>query len=294
MQKISSYLYPNRIQLLADLAGFTTEYTNVYQRTVRLYKGVDNVLEFDIKNADQKRLELVTSPDITNLHLNIMDESGNAVGNTPYTLTPSGTVKGIASVTIPAADLASLNQQFLNFSVTATKGSATVPLYADSRFGALGKIDLVGSAVPTTRAPRTYKDFVGEIDLSGNVLHHSSAIPAKFYEAEATTSLTFAVHITSGFLGTVIIESTPDMTISQSSWQPQKATSTQIFSNESGGVPTSLAQTITVTQSVGTANYFRVTWHWPGPTSAQYGFTTIYSGYSTDNGPGKVDLITVS
>ena len=31
MQKIQSYLYTNRIQLLADVAGFTTEYTNVYQ-----------------------------------------------------------------------------------------------------------------------------------------------------------------------------------------------------------------------------------------------------------------------
>jgi hypothetical protein len=29
MQKISSYLYPNRVELLADVAGFTTEYTRV-------------------------------------------------------------------------------------------------------------------------------------------------------------------------------------------------------------------------------------------------------------------------
>ena len=42
MQKISTYLYPNRIELLADLAGFTVEYTNVYQRNIKIYAGIDN------------------------------------------------------------------------------------------------------------------------------------------------------------------------------------------------------------------------------------------------------------
>ena len=69
MQKIQSYLYTNRIQLLADVAGFTTEYTNVYQKTVKIYNGVDNVLEFDIKNADQKRIDLST---LSNIELNVM------------------------------------------------------------------------------------------------------------------------------------------------------------------------------------------------------------------------------
>ena len=39
MQKISSYLYSNRVILLANLAGFTVEYTNVYQRTIKIYNG---------------------------------------------------------------------------------------------------------------------------------------------------------------------------------------------------------------------------------------------------------------
>ena len=98
MQKISTYLYPNRIELLADLAGFTVEYTNVYQRNVKIYNGIDNTLEFDIKNADQKRIDLST---LTNIELNIMDAGGLALPNSPYTLTPTA-IKGIASVTIPS------------------------------------------------------------------------------------------------------------------------------------------------------------------------------------------------
>ncbi len=67
MQKISSYLYSNRVVLLANLAGFTVEYTNVYQRTIKIYNGIDNTIEFDIKNADQKRIDLAT---LTQIELN--------------------------------------------------------------------------------------------------------------------------------------------------------------------------------------------------------------------------------
>ena len=118
MQKIQSYLYPNRVILLADLAGFTVENTIVYQRTTKIYRGVDNVLEFDIQNADQKRLDLLTTPSITNIHMNVMDAGGKALPHSPYTVTATST-KGIASVTIPSADLAGLNTQFLKYSVTA-------------------------------------------------------------------------------------------------------------------------------------------------------------------------------
>jgi hypothetical protein len=290
MRKISSYLYPNRIQLLADVAGFTTEYTNVYQRNVKIYQGVDNVLEFDIKNADQKRLELNTSPTITQLELNVMDAAGNALPNSPYTITPNPDIKGIATVVIPGEDVAALSQQFLRYSVTALKGTNTIPLYADSRFGAVGTIELVGSAMPITREEQVYTDFPGEIDYSGTVLHHSSAIPAKFYEAVPTTSLTFDVAISSGFLGKVYIEGTKDMTISVNSFT--HAAQTTIFDNIASGVKTPSATTVSITMSVSEYNYFRITWQWP-PLTSIYSGMDIYGGYGADNGPGKVEKITV-
>ena len=70
MQKISSYLYPNRIRLLANLTTFNVEFTSVYQRTVKLFKGVDNTLEFEVINADQKRVDITQFIDFS---LNIME-----------------------------------------------------------------------------------------------------------------------------------------------------------------------------------------------------------------------------
>lgn len=226
MQKISTYLYPNRIQLLADLAGFDVEYTNVYQRIVKIYRGIDNTIEFDIKNADQKRIELITDAQavppktaaVTSIQLNVMDASGLALPNSPYTVTPHATLKGIAVVTIPADDLATLDDQFLVYSVTADKDGSVVPLYGDTRFGATGKMELSGSAIPVTRSSREFKTFTAEIDLNGLPISHSPVISSTFYEAVITTELSITINFT-GFKGKIWMEATTDSTISVDSFK---------------------------------------------------------------------------
>jgi hypothetical protein len=234
MQKISSYLYPNRVQLLVDLAGFTTEYTNVYQKNVKIYKGIDNTLEFDIKNADQKRIELITNPTstppkvaiVTDIRLTVLDAGGHELPNSPYTVEPLASIKGIAAVTIPAADLEDLDHQFLQYNVRATKDNNDVLLYGDTLFGAMGKIELVGNVNGITRPSRVYDTFTAEIDLKGTPIHHSSAIPAKFYEAVATSDLSFEIAVAgdvnipgSGFVGSIWLEATTDSTISVNSFK---------------------------------------------------------------------------
>jgi hypothetical protein len=282
MQKISSYLYPNRINLLADLAGFTTEYTNVYQRTVKIYKGVDNVLEFDIKNADQKRIELVTDPVFTDIMLNIFDASGNSIGQ--YEITPSATLKGIATVTIPSEDLTSFDPQFFHYSVTVLKDTATVPLYADSRFGAVGKIELVGNATSTPKATRVYKTSTGEINLLGEVIKHSPAISTTFYEAVPTTEMNIHADIVD-FIGKIYIVGTTNDTISVNSW----LNAPKIMEFTFG-----VATTATVhfhPLDIGDYKYFRVSWENSSisriTTTNTEGLAGSVTQITADVGPGE-------
>lgn len=234
MQKISSYLYSNRIQLLADLADFTVEYTNVYQRNVKIYNGIDNVLEFDIKNADQKRIDLATFDSIS---LNVMDQAGNALPNSPYTVTPldQTTRKGIAKVTIPKDDISSFTPQFFTYSVTGVSAGDDVLLYADTRFGALGKLELVGYAVPGDSEQRTkvYNTFTAEIDLKGTPTYHSSAIPTKYYEAVPSTLFIFSVDLI-GFTGAIWIETTNKSTINLEAFKNSNYVRSQTYTNYTG------------------------------------------------------------
>ena len=258
MQKISSYLYPNRVEVLADMASFNVEYTNVYQKNVKIYNGIDNTIEFDIKNADQKRIDLAT---IELIQLNVMDASGNELPNSPYEVTPNLATKGIASVIIPSNDLSDLDPQFLRYSLSGLKNGSDVLFYCDSRFGAVGVIELVGSAMPTFRNNRTYDTFTAEIDLKGQPIYHTSAIPAKFYEAVPTQSLDFEIHV-QGFIGSIWIDATKNGTINAEAFKAAGkpfGSWTRTVEDEpfTGVVP--FGSNITV----GEYNYFRISYECP-------------------------------
>jgi hypothetical protein len=252
MQKVQSYLYPNRVILIANLAGFTVENTIVYAKTVKIYNGIDNTIEFDIQNADQKRIDLST---MSNIELNVMDMSGNALPESPYIVTPTA-IKGIATVTIPSDDILDLADQHLRYSVTAVSGGKDVILYCDSRFSAVGTIQLIGNAMPKIRDEMVYDKFVGEINYMGNVIDHTPAIPCKFYEAVPVEVMDFEIYL-DRFIGTVYVEATTDMTISVDSFK--KATCIQTFS-------TAVRSTQILTFNnvdVGVYNYFRISWEYP-------------------------------
>jgi hypothetical protein len=280
MQKISSYLYPNRIELLADLATFTVEYVNVYQRTIKIYNGIDNTIEFDIKNADQKRIDLTT---LGLIELNVMDASGFELPNSPYTINPTS-MKGIATVTIPQDDLADLSEQFLKYSVTTIKNGNDVLLYTDSRFGAVGTIELVGSAMPLLRQDRVYDTFTAEIDLKGQPIYHSSAIPAKFYEAVPREELSFDIEFSgdvnepgSGFTGSVWIEATKNHTINTEAFKGAPYLRSQTFDDFTGTwTPASLP--------IGEYQYFRVSYATPTASGlgATFNVTTNGTDYVVD------------
>ena len=376
MQKIQSYLYPNRIIVTIDLAGFTTEYKNVYQRNVKIYKGISNVIEFDFKNADQKRIDLTT---LTSISLNIMDSEGNKLPNSPYTVSPlsiltatatgatvyattgvstdvsiptsnqststtitvpsanitgsfavgstlivsagivgivsisavnididsattsltvtfakqtvtnhtsvtlsstSEPLKGLASATIPSADTISLNNQFLKYSITAVDtNSNPVLLYTDSRFGAVGTIELDGSVIPVSAPAQVLTEFTQDINYMGVVVNRSSAIPAKFYQAIPATTMNFSIIVT-GFQGEIYLEATTDMTISVNSF----LNATKLYSNT---ISTPTSTTVTWTGvPVNTYNYFRVSWI----NSSVYSITPT----NLNGSIGTVDKITVT
>ena len=264
MQKIISYSYKNRIRLLASLSGFNVEFTNVYQRNVKIYSGIDNTLEFDIKNADQKRVDLTIYDTIS---LNLMDNSGNAIGTSPYEVLPTSQ-KGIATITIPANDIANLTNQTFKYSVIGVIGSQQTLFYADTHFTGLGMIELIGSVIPTTKPERVFNSFTGEIDLNGNVLNHSSAIPAKFYEAEPSQHINFSIMCTN-FIGSIYLEATQDQTISVESFR--NSPKIQTWSSTSATTTTIQFNNI----NIGDYCYFRIVWHYPlhgttyGPSLSQ-------------------------
>ena len=61
MQLTYRYLATNKSVLIADLTNNITEYRPVYARNMTVYRGIDNVLTFEIKNPDQKPVSILNT-----------------------------------------------------------------------------------------------------------------------------------------------------------------------------------------------------------------------------------------
>lgn len=141
MQKISSYLYPNRINLTVDLATHPTEWRIVYQRKFKIYKGFKNDLLLDIKNAEQKRINVSDK----NIMFLILDQNNQEIYSS---LVTHSSTAGLATVSIPASTFDYVKPQFLKYSVYILNiDTSKTPVYGDTQFGLTGTIELIDSGL---------------------------------------------------------------------------------------------------------------------------------------------------
>jgi hypothetical protein len=217
MQKISSYLYPNRLELLINSMDldyqYPVEWKIVYQRPIKIYKGVDNAIELVVKNNDQKRINISDK----NIKMIVKDQSNYLVGEFTAEIMDDGSTektRGLAKIVIDENTIKDLDTQFLNFSVVALDDqNKKTLLYADSNFSAKHTLDLLDSIVGDEKEIRRYDTFQPETNYQGRtvedrtVSYYSSAIPVKDYAAVPTTSTTITVYV-KDFVGTITIQST--------------------------------------------------------------------------------------
>ena len=163
MQKISSYLYSNRVVVNLDLASSPLEWRIVYQKKLKIYKGFENVVELDIKNSDQKRIDV---SDLT-LQCVVMDTLGQEIHTADVTHSDT---PGLATFTIPATALAPVSPQFLRYTVYILNDDDTKsPIYGDTQFGITGMIDYIGDALPRALLPKVLSNFTYLHDTATSV-----------------------------------------------------------------------------------------------------------------------------
>lgn len=245
MQKISSYLYPNRINVVADVALFPVRWNIVYQNRVKIYQGVDNVLTIDVKNSEQKRIDISDM----DLRMIVTDTNGQLVSE--IELIPRET-QGLATATISEEDLVNLTPQFLQFSIyRINQDNSKTVLYADTQFGAKGNMELVGTVMNVDVPPRYITNFIpitdpAVIGLPPFVIrYYSDAVEINqpnFIASSATDSVDFLFKF-SGLEGEVVVQFTKDPVItSATNWTtvetfsvtPSTSTQTQTYDSQSG------------------------------------------------------------
>ena len=209
MQLIPRYLVTNRINIVADVAGFITEYRPVYQKQIQLYKGVDNVLEFRVLNADQKAIDISSyTPKLYAFgedNTLLVEKNG----------TTSAT-KGIFTVTITENDLLNIKQQYLNYNVLLQDDQGKVLTYAHSNFDNDATMFVNARTMPGPATSYNVTTFskvsVGSTDWVSETINAQPAI-------NGNEALHTAAVYTDSYVGDVVVQATLDNQITGStSW----------------------------------------------------------------------------
>jgi len=210
MQLIPRYLVSNRINLVANVAGFVTEYRPVYSRQIQLYKGIDNVLEFRILNAEQRPI------DITNYTPTLIafDETNALVLEKDGVVLDDGSsiTRGIFTITVNENELLNVKQQYLKYNVYLTDADNNKALtYSHSNFDNDATIYVNARTFPGPLATYTVSQFMqtsvdsgtwvsesvnAQPGINGNEALHTAAIYANSFEGDVIVQATLDNDVT--------------------------------------------------------------------------------------------------
>ena len=209
MQLIPRYLVNNRTTLLANEAGHITEYRPVYSRQIKVYRGIDNVLEFRVLNADQKPIDVSTYTP----KFQAFDENQNLIIEHDGVIIQDGdsseiTNKGLFKITITENDIINVKQQYLNYNIhLVDSNNNSVITYSQAHFDGCGVIYIDTCMYPGPSETYSITQFT-------EVTEEDSYWASETLDAQpginGNEALHTAVVYTDGFVGNFVVQATLD------------------------------------------------------------------------------------
>jgi len=212
MQLLPRYLCNNITTVIADMAGFITEYRPVYSKQLQVYKGIDNVLEFRLLNADQKPVDITSyTPKFV-----AFDETNQMVLEKDATILDDGSTvtRGKFKVTVTENELLNLKQQYLSYNIylVETDGDKVLT-YSQPNFGNDGVIYVNGTTFPGPL--NSYSVTTFEQEAPAIETWYSETVDAQ-PAINGNEALHTAVVYTSSYTGDVVVQATLDNQVTES------------------------------------------------------------------------------
>lgn len=214
MQKISFYLVPNRITVTTDMVnnGYSTEKRQVYQRNIRLYKGIDNTFELDVRQSDDRRLSVVGNVAVIKFY----DAARQNLFS--VTATPILSKTGIMTVTIPKTTLEKIDPQLLTMAafLRDSNDNETI-LYADAQFGIGPTVELLNGyndAPALIDVVKTWNYDMGSKDLISEIVDFKNKINDDYASSPISSSnVVVTTNATNPYRGNITVEATDDKSL---------------------------------------------------------------------------------
>ncbi len=144
MYSTSVFVFTQR-QIVILLSGFSArKYMPVYAKPLTLHKGVDNQIQFQFLNQEQKPVD-ITNKSIT---CRIISYDGTEV-LLQKALTLQLPATGIAALILNASDIEDIPAQKAYYSLEIPVGEFNYPVFVDQNAGARGDLNIVNSVLPS-------------------------------------------------------------------------------------------------------------------------------------------------
>ena len=212
MQLLPRYLCNNITTVIADMAGFITEYRPVYSKQLQVYKGIDNVLEFRLLNADQKPVNVTSyTPKFV-----AFDEDNQMVLEKDATILDDGSTvtRGKFKVTVTENELLNLKQQYLSYNIylVETDGDKVLT-YSQPNFDNDGVIYVNARTFP--RPLNSYSVTTFEQEAPAIETWYSETVDAQ-PAINGNEALHTAAVYTASYTGDVVVQATLDNQVTES------------------------------------------------------------------------------
>jgi hypothetical protein len=222
MQLLPRYLCNNTTTVIADMAGFITEYRPVYSKQLQVYKGIDNVLEFRLLNADQKPVNITTyTPKFV-----AFDETNQMVLEKDATILDDGSTitRGKFKVTVAENELLNLKQQYLSYNIymQETDGDKVLT-YSQPNFGNDAVIYINARTFPGPL--NSYSVTTFEQEAPAIETWYSETVDAQ-PAINGNEALHTAAAYTSSYTGDLVVQATLDNQVTESTQWADVATLT--------------------------------------------------------------------
>jgi hypothetical protein len=194
-------------QIVMTIHGNSSRgYKIVYSKNLKLHKGVDNKIQFQLLNQEQKPID-ITNKELT---FRLLSDNGKSI-LIQKSLTNTLALNGIAVLEVVRGEIESINSQICTYSIEINDGSMNLPVFVSSDAGARGVVEVVNSILPNFQSSDSITIPSSQSRPVGNA-------SATYYSSVLTNSknstVTFQTYL-SAYTGTVQIQGS---TIQDADW----------------------------------------------------------------------------
>lgn len=220
MQLIPRYLLKNRITIVANELGFTTEFVPVYTRQLKIYKGIDNNIQFRLLNADQRPIDINNyTPKFVAFDMDkrlVIEHEGSI-----NQIDDSSASRGLFTVNITENDLLNLDRQYLSYNIyLLDSNNNKVITYVDSHFDNNGTLFVDDYAFPGPVESYAISTFIED-----NGAWYSESITAE-PAINGNEALHTASFYTTDYIGDIVLQVTLDNAVNlNTNWATLATTS---------------------------------------------------------------------